>query len=148
MKRSFATPMFLVLSQFFLVAAGVQAARAENTAITTVQEFTTAYNNKDIDKLVSLYASDAIMVSETGVAQGRDAIRARLSIGVQRGNRIDSLSPEKSEESGELSCTEGMAEVIGSGQRLQRHYLVVVKKVGSRSEIVIHYSLPNPGKTP
>src|ERR1700681_3463289 len=96
MKRSFATPMFLVLSQFFLVAAGIQAARAENTAITTVQEFTTAYNNKDIDKLVSLYASDAIMVSETGVAQGRDAIRARLSIGVQRGNRIDSLSPEKS----------------------------------------------------
>ena len=117
-------------------------------AETTVQEFTSAYNEKNIDKVLSLYAADAVMVSEAGVAEGPAAIRARLSGGIQRGNTIASLSPERNESSGALSYTEGGAEVVSNGQRSQRHYLVIVRTVGARSEIVIHYSLPSSAKTP
>jgi ketosteroid isomerase-like protein len=121
---------------------------SSHPAETTVQEFTSAYNEKNIDKVLSLYAADAVMVSEAGVAEGPDAIRARLSGGIQRGNTIASLSPEKNDSSGALSYTEGAAEVVSNGQRSQRHYLVIVRTVGARREIVIHYSLPSPAKTP
>jgi ketosteroid isomerase-like protein len=145
MKRHSAGSIFLFL--LLMVTFAVAKGKSEQPAAGTVQEFTAAYNHKDVDKLVSLYAEDAIMVSEAGVAQGRDAIRARLSAGVRRGNTIDALHPENSDTGGNLSYTEGTAEVITSGQRAQRHYLVIVKKVGSHYQIVIHYSLPSAGTT-
>lgn len=148
MKCRFPGLVSMVLSTALLLSAGVATAHAQETAVTVVQEFTKAYNSKDMDKLVSLYATDALMVSETGVARGRDAIKARLSIGVQRGNTIDSLTPEQNGTSGGLSYTEGIASVMSGGQQLQRHYLVIVKKVGKHNEIVVHYSLPNPEKKP
>lgn len=121
---------------------------SSHPAVSTVQEFTNAYNEKNIDKLVSLYATDAVMVSEAGIAEGRDAIGARLNGGIQRGNTIASLSPERNDSSGGLSYTEGIAKVMNNGQESRRHYLVIVKKVGGSKEIVIHYSLPSPAKTP
>ena len=147
MKHSCASFVFFLIVCFTATVAGSKVDR-EELAVTTVQEFTAEYNNRDIDKLVSLYATDAIMVSEAGVAQGRDAIKDRLSVGIQHGNTIASLRPEKSASSGNLSFTEGIAEVISGGQRLERHYLVVVNREGSHSEIVIHYSLPSPAKAP
>jgi ketosteroid isomerase-like protein len=139
---------FILLSLAVLVPVSIGKARSENTAVSVVEEFTRDYNNKDTDKIVALYATDALMVSETGVAQGRDAIKARLSVGMQRGNTIDSLLPEKNESSGDLSFAEGMANVSSGGQHVQRHYLVIVKKVRSHNEIVVHYSLPNPETKP
>jgi ketosteroid isomerase-like protein len=146
MKRYFESPIFLIL--LFAITFAVAKTTPEPPAVGTVQEFTADYNSKNIDKLVSLYAEDALMVSETGVAQGRDAIRTRLSTGINRGNTIDALHPEKSDTSGDLSYTEGTADVLSGGQKLQRHYLVIVKTVGSHREITIHYSLPSQGKTP
>ncbi|MGC2194142.1 MAG: nuclear transport factor 2 family protein [Terriglobales bacterium] len=144
--------MVCAVSLILVLMVGIATAAwdkdSSHPAVSTVQEFTNAYNNKNIDKLVSLYAVDAVMVSEAGVAEGRDAIRARLDGGIQRGNTIASLSPERNDSSGALSYTEGVAKVINNGQELQRHYLVIVKKVGASNEIVIHYSLPSPAKTP
>lgn len=62
-----------------------------------------------------------------------------LNGGIQRGNTIASLSPERNESSGSLSFTEVVAKVINNGQESQRHYLVIVKKEGASNEIVIHY---------
>jgi ketosteroid isomerase-like protein len=146
--ESFSRCVTVMLLSFAPVVVGAGIARAEDTAVTVVKEFTKDYNNKDTDKIISLYATDALMVSETGVAQGRDAIKARLSVGMQRGNTIDSLNPDKNGSSGDLSFTEGVADVSSGGQHLQRHYLVIVKKTGSHSEIIVHYSLPNPEKKP
>ncbi len=141
-----------IFAGILLLLAGIATVASQQdarlAAETTVQEFTNAYNEKNIDKVLSLYAADAIMVSEAGVAQGGDAIKTRLSGGIQHGNTIASLSPERSDSSGPLSYTEGAAEVVNNGQRSQRHYLVIVKTVGTRREIVIHYSLPIPAKTP
>ena len=114
----------------------------KNPAAGVVEEFTSAYNSKNLDKLASLYASDAIMVSETGIAEGHDAIQTRLGAGVQRGNTIAELHPVKGESSGNLSYTEGSADIISGDQHLRRRYLVVVRTTGSRKEIILHYSLP------
>jgi ketosteroid isomerase-like protein len=146
--EQFESSVWLILAFVVAIATGASTGQSQHPADSTVQEFTDDYNKKEIDKLVSLYAVDAVMVSEAGMAEGRDAIKARLNAGIQRGNTIASLSPERSDSSGAVSYTEGVAEVINNGQRLQRHYLVIVKKVGSHNEIVIHYSLPSPVKAP
>jgi ketosteroid isomerase-like protein len=122
------------------------AASAADKAVNVMQEFTKTFNSKDADKVVLLYAPDALVISETGVAQGREAIKARLSASMKKGTTIDSLTPERNETSGNLSFTEGVADVNSGGQHLHRHYLVIVKTVGSHSEIIVHYSLPNPAK--
>ena len=113
-----------------------------NPAAGVVEEFKSAYNSKDLDKLTSLYASDAIMVSETGIAEGHDAIKARLGVGVKKGNTIAQLYPAKGESSGILSYTEGSAEIISGDQHLRRRYLVLARRTGTRKEIILHYSLP------
>ena len=133
------TMVGLVLLSSWTVAAPKPST---NPAVNTVEEFTSAYNSKNLEKLVSLYASDAIMVSETGIAEGHEAIEARLSAGVKKGNTIEKLYPAKGESSGMLSYTEGSAEIISGDQHLRRRYLVVVRTNGPRSEIVLHYSLP------
>ena len=144
--------MKYVFAGILLLAVGIATVASQKesrlAAETTVREFTSAYNEKNIDKVLSLYAADAVMVSEAGVADGPAAIRARLSGGIQRGNSIASLSPERNDSSGALSYTEGAAEVVSNGQRSQRHYLVIVRTVGARTEIVIHYSLPSSAKAP
>lgn len=133
----------LIGLSLWLAVAAVSQSAPTNSAVRVVEEFTAAYNAKDVKTLVSLYAPDALMVSEGGSAEGRERIEARLSAGVQRGNTIAKLQPEKSDTSGDLSYTEGSAEIISGDQHLQRHYLVIVRTIGSRNEIVIHYSLPS-----
>jgi len=83
----------LVLVGFTLFFCWTTAAQKtqKNPAVGVVDEFTSAYNSKNLEKLVSLYASDAIMVSESGIAEGREAIQARLSVGVRKGNTIAEL---------------------------------------------------------
>src|SRR6516225_9586767 len=80
---------------------------------------------------------DAIVVSEAGVAEGHEAIQARLGAGVQKGNTIAEIHPAKSESSGKLSYTEGSADIISGGQHLRRRYLVVVRTTGLRKEIIL-----------
>ena len=82
------------------------------------------------------------MVSEAGVAEGHEAIQARLGAGVQKGNTIAEIHPAKSESSVKLSYTEGSADIISGGQHLRRRYLVVVRTTGLRKEIILHYSVP------
>ena len=133
----------LIAVSLWLAGATISQSAPTNPAVRVVAEFTAAYNAKDVKKLVSLYAPDALMVSEGGSAEGQERIEARLSAGMQRGNTIAKLQPEKSETSGDLSYTEGTAEIISGDQHLQRHYVVIVRTTDSRNEIVIHYSLPS-----
>jgi ketosteroid isomerase-like protein len=146
--RYYRNAVVLTFLLTLVLAAGAEREGSELSASKTVDDFTAAYNGKDIDKLAALYAADAIMVSESGVAQGRDAIKLRLNAGIQGGNSITALHPESDDTSGSLSFSEGVADVIHGGQHLQRHYLVIVKKVGTADQIVVHYSLPAVAKTP
>jgi ketosteroid isomerase-like protein len=146
--RYFRNAVILLFFLTLVLAAGAKREGAELSAGKTVDDFTAAYNSKDIDKLSALYAAGAIMVSESGVAQGRDAIKVRLSAGIQGGNSITALHPESDDTSGSLSFSEGVADVTHGGQHLQRRYLVIVKKVGTADQIVVHYSLPTVAKSP
>jgi ketosteroid isomerase-like protein len=78
-KTVFAFSLIVVVMLGIATAAWDKG--SSHPAVSTVQEFTNAYNEKNMDKLVSLYATDAVMVSEAGVAEGRDAIRIRLNGG-------------------------------------------------------------------
>ena len=45
------------------------------------QEFLRAYNAKDVDAVVTLYAEDATLVSDGGTFRGRDEIRQVDQVG-------------------------------------------------------------------
>ena len=49
------------------------------------QEFLRAYNAKDVDAVVALYADDATLVSDGGTFKGRDEIRKWVKAGLDRG---------------------------------------------------------------
>jgi ketosteroid isomerase-like protein len=56
----------LIAVSLWLAGATVSQSAPTNPAVRVVEEFTAAYNAKDVKKAVSLYAPDALMVSEGG----------------------------------------------------------------------------------
>ena len=51
------------------------------------QEFLRAYNAKNVDAVVALYAEDATLVSDGGTFKGRDEIRRWVKEGLDQGSR-------------------------------------------------------------
>ena len=52
------------------------------------QEFLRAYNAKDIDAVVALYAEDATLVSDGGTFRGRNEIRNWVKSGLDQGSTL------------------------------------------------------------
>ncbi|HVO81900.1 MAG TPA: nuclear transport factor 2 family protein, partial [Terriglobales bacterium] len=111
------------------------------------QEFLRAYNAKDVDAVVALYAEDATLVSDGGTFKGRDEIRKWVKAGVDQGSKLEAIEPSVEKSSGTLAYGTGrtrrrVGSVIHVGQ-----YLIVMEKVGGEWKIVQHFSL-NAGETP
>lgn len=103
--------------------------------------FQRAYNAKDIDAVVALYAENATLVSDGGTFRGRNEIRQWVKAGLDQGSRLDSIQPVLED------CSERLA--YGTGQTRRRvgsvihlgQYLIVMKKIGEEWRIVQHFSL-------
>jgi ketosteroid isomerase-like protein len=111
------------------------------------QEFLRAYNAKDVDAVVALYAENATLVSDGGTFRGRDEIRNWIKSGLDQGSRLEAIEPSVEKSSGTLSYGTGrtrrrVGSVIHLGQ-----YLIVMEKIGGEWKIVQHFSL-SAGETP
>jgi len=111
------------------------------------QEFLRAYNAKDVDALVALYAEDATLVSDGGTFRGRDEIRQWVKSGLDQGSRLEAIEPSIEKSSGTLAYGTGrtrrrVGSVIHLGQ-----YLIVMEKISGEWKIVQHFSL-SAGETP
>ena len=111
------------------------------------QEFLRAYNAKDVDAVVALYAEDATLVSDGGTFRGRDEIRKWVKAGLDQGSRLEAIEPSVEKSSGTLAYGAGrtrrrVGSVIHLGQ-----YLIVMEKIGGEWKIVQHFSL-SAGETP
>ena len=111
------------------------------------QEFLRAYNAKDVDAVVALYADDAMLVSDGGTFKGRDEIRNWVKSGLDQGSRLEAIEPIVEKSSGTLAYGTGRTRrLVGSVVHLGQ-YLIVMEKIGGEWKIVQHFSL-NAGKTP
>ena len=105
------------------------------------QEFRRAYNAKDVDAVVALYADDATLVSDGGTFKGRDGIRKWVKAGVDQGSRLEAIEPSVEKSSGTLAYETGRTRrLVGSVVHLGQ-YLIVMEKIGGRWKIVQHFSL-------
>ena len=111
------------------------------------QEFRRAYNAKEVDAVVALYAEDATLVSDGGTFRGRDEIRNWVKAGLDQGSRLEAIEPSVEKSSGTLAYGTGRTRrLVGSVVHLGQ-YLIVMEKIGGEWKIVQHFSL-NAGKTP
>ena len=105
------------------------------------QEFLRAYNAKDVDAVVALYAEDATLVSDGGTFKGRDDIRKWVQSGLDQGSRLESIEPGVEKSSGTLAYGTGRSRrLVGSEVHLGQ-YLIVMEKVGGEWKIVQHFSM-------
>ncbi|HXZ39570.1 MAG TPA: DUF4440 domain-containing protein [Terriglobales bacterium] len=105
------------------------------------QEFLRAYNAKDADAVVSLYAEDATLVSDGGTLRGRDEIRQWVKSGLDQGSKLEMIEPNVEKSSGTLAYGTGRTRrLVGSVVHLGQ-YLIVMEKIGGEWKIVQHFSL-------
>jgi len=110
------------------------------------QEFLRAYNAKDADAVVALYAEDATLVSDGGTFRGRDEIRKWVKAGLDQGSRLEAIEPSVEKSSGILAYGTGRTRrLVGSVVHLGQ-YLIVMEKIGGEWKIVQHFAM-NAGAT-
>ncbi len=92
------------------------------------QAFLRAYNAKDVDAVVALYADDATLVSDGGTFKRRDEIRNWVKAGVDQGSRLEAIEPIVEKSSGTLAYGTGRTRrLVGSIIHLGQ-YLIVMEK--------------------
>jgi ketosteroid isomerase-like protein len=119
---------------------GVKLLPNSEPGVQVRQEFLRAYNAKDVDAVVALYAEDATLVSDGGTFRGRDEIRQWVKSGLDQGSTLVIASGmEKS--SGTLAYGTGRTRrLVGSVVHLGQ-YLIVMEKIGGEWKIVQHFAL-------
>jgi ketosteroid isomerase-like protein len=120
---------------------GLTSRFAREPAARARQEFLRAYNAKDIDGVVALYAEDATLVSDGGVFKGRDEIRRWVKSGLDQDSTLEAIEPTAEKSSGNLAYGTGRTRRrVGSVVHLGE-YLIVMKKISGDWKIVQHFSL-------
>ena len=140
--RKLLAALFLIFSlNIWAQQLGVKPPSNPQPDVRIRQEFVTAYNAKDVDAVLALYADDATLVSDGGTFKGRDEIRKWVKAGVDQGSRLEAIEPSVEKSSGTLAYETGrtrrrVGSVIHLGQ-----YLIVMEKIGGDWKIVQHFSL-------
>jgi ketosteroid isomerase-like protein len=118
----------------------VKPPSSPETAVQVRQAFVRAYNAKDADAVVALYAEDAILVSDGGTFRGKDEIRKWVKSGLDQGSTLV-IEPSAEQSSGSLAYGTGRTKrYVGSVIHLGQ-YLIVMEKIGGQWSIVQHFSL-------
>ena len=126
---------------------GAKALSSPEPGVQVRQEFLRAYNAKDVDAVVALYAEDSTLVSDGGTFKGRDEIRKWVKAGLDQGSRLEAIEPSAEKSSGTLAYETGHTRrLVGSEVHLGQ-YLIVMEKISGKWKIVQHFSL-NAGETP
>jgi ketosteroid isomerase-like protein len=105
------------------------------------KEFLRAFNAKDADAVIALYAEDATLVSDGGTFHGRDEIRKWLQSGLDQGSWLEAIEPAVEKSSGTLAYATGRTRRIVGSEVHHGQYLMVMENIGGEWKIVQHFSL-------
>jgi ketosteroid isomerase-like protein len=126
---------------------GAKALSSPEPGAQVRQEFLRAYNAKELDAVVALYAEDASLVSDGGTFRGRNEIRNWVKAGLDQGSTLEAIEPSVERSSGTLAYGTGRTRrLVGSVVHLGE-YLIVMEKIGGEWKIARHFSLST-GKSP
>ena len=140
--RSLVAALFLVFSlSAWAQQPKPKALSSSEPGAQVRQEFLRAYNAKNVDAVMALYAEDATLVSDGGTFRGRDEIRKWVKSGLDQGSRLQAIEPTVEKSSGTLAYETGRTRrLVGSEVHLGQ-YLIVMEKVGREWRIVQHFSV-------
>ncbi len=120
---------------------GVKPLSSLEPGVQLREEFLRAYNAKDVDAVVALYADDATLMSDGGTFKGRDEIRNWVKSGLDQGSKLEAIEPIVEKSSGTLAYGTGRTRrLVGPIVHLGQ-YLIVMEKIGGEWKIVQHFSL-------
>ena len=138
----FTLPLLLILGlSAWAQQPGRMAPSSREPGILVRQEFLRAYNAKDLDAVVALYAEDATLVSDGGTFKGRNEIRQWVKAGFDQGSRLEAIEPVVEKSSGTLAYGTGRTRrLVGSEVHLGQ-YLIVMEKIGGEWRITQHFAI-------
>jgi len=108
------------------------------------EQWKEAYNSKDAQNLVPLYAEEACYISShvAGLeAKGRDQLIANFQNGMSGGGHIDSIEILSMNVSCELATLLCKYQATNSGQTVVGRNLLVLKKIEGKWLIVLHMTV-------
>lgn len=120
---------------------GSQALSPSEPAVHVRQEFLRAYNAKDVDAVVALYAEDATLVSDGGTFHGRTEIRKWVQSGLDQGSRLEAIEPAVEKSSGRLAYGSGRTRRLAGAEIHFGQYLIVMEQIGDEWKVVQHFSV-------
>src|SRR5271166_6187457 len=139
--RSLAAVLLVFILNTCAQESGPKALSNPEPGVQVRQEFLRAYNAKDADAVVALYAEDATLVSDGGTFRGRDEIRKWVKAGLDQGSRLEAIEPSVEKSSGILAYGTGRTRrLVGSVVHLGQ-YLIVMEKIGGEWKIVQHFAM-------
>jgi ketosteroid isomerase-like protein len=145
--RSLAAVLLVFILNTWAQESGPKAQSSPEPGVQVRQEFRRAYNAKEIDAVVALYAEDATLVSDGGTFRGQEEIRKWVKAGLDQGSTLEAIEPSLEKSSGTLAYATGRTRrLVGSVVHLGQ-YLIVMEKTSGEWKIVQHFSL-NSGETP
>lgn len=103
-------------------------------------EYLHAYNSHDPDSVLSLYADDAVLLSEAGVFRGKAEIRKWLQVAFDQGSVLEAITAIREKSSTAIAYGTGQTRrLVGQEVHLGR-YLIVMEKRKRKWVIVEHAS--------
>ena len=136
------------LALLLLVAANAGAQQPVQTApggseqfAQIRQEYLRAFNAKDVDAVLTLYAEDATLVSDGGTFKGRAEIRVWLLSGIDQGSRLLAIEPGVVKSSAALAYETGRTRRQVGAQIHLGQYLMVMEKINGEWKITQHFSV-------
>jgi len=105
------------------------------------QEYLRAFNAKDVDAILALYAEDATLVSDGGTFRGRAEIRVWLLSGIDQGSRLLAIEPGVVKSSAALAYETGRTRRQVGAQIHLGQYLMVMEKINGEWKITQHFSV-------
>jgi len=141
MRNLIATVLLIFSLNTWAQESGPKALSSPEPGVQVRQEFLRAYNAKDVDAVVALYAEDATLVSDGGTFRGRSEIRNWVKAGLDQGSRLEAIEPSVEKSSGTLAYGTGRTRrLVGSVVHLGQ-YLIVMERISGEWKIVQHFSL-------
>lgn len=134
--------LFLVFTLSLSAQQGVSSTLTASEPGAQVRAaFLRAYNAKNAEAVLALYAEDAILVSDGGTFKGRAEIRKWIQAALQQGSRLEAIEPDTERSSSTIAYGTGrsrrlVGDVVHLGQ-----YLIVMEKQNGKWKIVQHFSL-------
>ena len=132
--------LVFLLSACVVIAIAQDVGVAREPAGAIREEYRHAYNLHDADAVLSLYADDAVLLSEAGVFHGKPEIRKWLQFAFDQGSVLEDISPTREKSSENLAYGTGHTKRFAGKEIHLGRYLIVMEKRNGRWSIVEHAS--------